>query len=172
MATRSNIYLKLKDESKGQTLKFDINKLPGGNSPQNAHEYPIKDVKIPENANYIGIYHHWDGYPEGVGATLKRDYTDYDKILNLLMMGDMSSINDGVTSYQGWRNEDTPPRFIKSKTLPPRKAVQEEYAYLFKNGEWKKIIEGYCINQRLRPMKKYRKWHKRIREIHWEQLEI
>lgn len=66
------------------------------------------------------------------------------------------------------------PLFIPEKngSLNVLDDLFQEGIYLFKNGEWEKIIEGYCINQRLRPMKKYRKWHKRIREIHWEQLEI
>ena len=117
MSTRSNIYLKLKDESKGQTIKFDFSKLPTAHGEQHAElEFPIKDVTIPKDAEYIGIYHHWDGYITGVGDTLLESYTDYDTILNMLIMGDISSINGGVTSYQGWRNEDCPARFITPKT--------------------------------------------------------
>lgn len=117
MSTRSNIYLKLKDESKGQTIKFDFSKLPREHGEQHAElEFPIKDVTIPQDAEYIGIYHHWDGYITGVGDTLLEGYTDYDTILNLLVMGDISTINGGVTSYQGWRNEDCPAWFISPKT--------------------------------------------------------
>ena len=119
MSTRSNIYLKLKDESKGQTIKFDFSKLPTAHGEQHAKlEFPIKDVTIPKNAEYIGVYHHWDGYITGVGETLLESYTDYDTILNMLIMGDISTINGGVTSYQGWRNEDCPACIItpKSKT--------------------------------------------------------
>lgn len=117
MSTRSNIYLKLKDESKGQTIKFDFSKLPTAHGEQHAElEFSIKDVTIPKDAEYIGIYHHFDGYITGVGRTLLESYTDYDTILNMLIMGDMSSINGGVTSYQGWRNENCPARFITPKT--------------------------------------------------------
>jgi len=117
MSTRSNIYLKLKDESKGQTIKFDFSKLPTAHGEQHAElEFPIKDVTIPQDAEYIGVYHHWDGYITGVGQTLLESYTDYDTILNLLVMGDISTINGGVTSYQGWRNEDCPARIITAKS--------------------------------------------------------
>lgn len=117
MSTRSNIYLKLKDESKGQTIKFDFSKLPTAHGEQHAElEFPIKDVTIPQDAEYIGIYHHWDGYITGVGQTLLESYTDYDTILNLLIMGDISTINGGVTSYQGWRNEVCSTRIITPKT--------------------------------------------------------
>ena len=117
MSTRSNIYLKLRDESKGQTIKFDFSKLPTAHGEHHAKlEFPIKDVTIPQDAEYIGVYHHWDGYITGVGQTLLESYTDYDTILNMLIMGDISSINGGVTSYQGWRNEDCPARIITPKT--------------------------------------------------------
>jgi hypothetical protein len=117
MSTRSNIYLKLKDESKGQTIQFDFSKLPTAHGEQHAElKFPIKDVTIPQDAEYIGVYHHWDGYITGVGQTLLESYTDYDTILNMLIMGDISTINGGVTSYQGWRNEDCPARIITPKT--------------------------------------------------------
>lgn len=117
MSTRSNIYLKLKNESKGQTIQFDFSKLPTAHGEQHAKlEFPIKDVTIPQDAEYIGIYHHWDGYITGVGDTLLESYTDYDTILNMLIMGDISTINGGVISYQGWRNEDCPAYIITPKT--------------------------------------------------------
>ena len=116
MSTRSNIYLKLKDESKGQTIKFDFSKLPTAQGEPHELEFPIKDVTIPQDAEYIGVYHHWDGYITGVGQTLLENYADYDTILNLLIMGDLSTINGGVTSYQGWRNEDCPARIITPKS--------------------------------------------------------
>ena len=117
MSTRSNIYLKLKSETKGKTLKFDFDKLPRGNGEIHGElEFPIKDVTIPQDAEYIGVYHHWDGYITGLGQTLLESYTDYDTILNMLIMGDLSTINGGVASYQGWRNEDCPARIITPKT--------------------------------------------------------
>ena len=117
MSTRSNIYLKLKPETLGTTIKFDATKLP---EPEGDREFPIKDVVVPQDAKYMRIYHHWDGYVTGVGDTLNRYFKDYDTILNLLAMGDMSSINDRITSYQGWRNEDTPPKFLGDTAISQR----------------------------------------------------
>lgn len=37
--------------------------------------------------------------------------------------------------------------------------------YLYKDGNLQKLVEGKCINQRLRPMKNFRKWQNRIREF-------
>lgn len=134
MSTRSNIYLKLKDESKGQTIKFDKAKLP---APLADDNFETPNLTIPQDANFIGVYHHWDGYISGVGKTLFENYKDYETILNLLALGDLSSINGDITAYHAWRNEDTPPTFYTNKTLPAKQAVQEEYAYLFDGKKWK-----------------------------------
>ena len=123
---------------------------------------------MPQNAKYLKIYHHWDGYTSGLGATLNEHYKDYDTILNLLTMGDMSSINDTITSYQGWRNEKTPPHFLgdyatiskwnakkekwekrrekmtdKNGILKADKAICEEYAYLFDGENWLVAFYGW-----------------------------
>ena len=37
-------------------------------------------------------YCHYDGYPEGVGYTLVQNYSDIDKVKELLSFGDMSFI--------------------------------------------------------------------------------
>lgn len=158
MSTRSNIYLRLKEETKGTTIKFDPAKLP---QPEGDRKFPIKDVNVPKDAKFMCIYHHWDGYVTGVGRTLIEHYKDYETILNLLAMGDMSTINETITSYQGWRNEDTPPQFFgdkkkvsrwsttkekwvtrtekmtdKNGNLDSKKAICEEYAYLFDGEKW------------------------------------
>lgn len=128
MATRSTIVLKVRKEDIGKTLKFNSTKLPHGKTYTN--EFPFGEVTI--KGEYMEIYHHWDGYIEGVGHTLLTEFGDYDSVLNLLLMGDMSSINGNeVVSYHGWRNEDVPPRFYDEE---PK--VKEEYKYVFKDGEW------------------------------------
>lgn len=132
MSTRSNIYLRLNQETKGKTIKFNPDLI----EDDYVTNFPIPKVKIPKDVNFIGIYHHYDGYISGVGETLQNEYNDYDKILNLLIMGDMSTINDGVLSYRGWRGENTPPSFYTEKELTVEQALKEEYAYLFDNGKW------------------------------------
>lgn len=134
MSTRSNIYLKLNNESKGQTIKLDKTKLP---SPLVNDVFETPDLTIPQDANFIGVYHHWDGYVTGVGKTLFENYKDYETILNLLVLGDFSTINGDITAYHAWRNENTPPKFYTDKTLSAKKAVREEYAYLFDGKKWK-----------------------------------
>lgn len=64
------------------------------------------------------IYSHWDGYPDGVGRTLEKYYTDPKKIEELLELGDISSLGsyyDEEISKADWNKFDMPDRdvFIK-----------------------------------------------------------
>lgn len=47
-------------------------------------------AKVNDDGSITSIYCHWDGYPEGVGKTLKNHYTDVDKIDQLLALGWLS----------------------------------------------------------------------------------
>jgi hypothetical protein len=44
------------------------------------------------------IYCHWDGYPDGVGATLKEHYTTVEKIDALMALGDISVLGAQIGS--------------------------------------------------------------------------
>lgn len=132
MATRSTIVLKIRKEDIGKTLTFDPSKMKKAFD----NKFPFEPVTI--TGEYMEIYHHWDGYPDGVGETLLTEFNDYDSILNLMLMGDMSSIvGNSVCSYHGWRNEDTPPHFHDSEP-----SCSEEYLYVFKDGHWH-VTEEY-----------------------------
>lgn len=50
---------------------------------------------------YTGIYCHWDGYPDGVGKTLKDHYTDIDKIKQLIDLGAISSLEMNIAPPEG-----------------------------------------------------------------------
>ena len=92
---------------------------------------------------YESIYCHWDGYPEGVGATLKEHYTDQVKIDELIALADLSSLGETTTeehttSYNRWRNEGTTSK--KHKTLEEVKKWAKdqwvEYLYVWNGTEW------------------------------------
>lgn len=42
------------------------------------------------------IYCHWDGYPAGVGATLREHYTTPEKIDALMALGDLSVLGGEI----------------------------------------------------------------------------
>lgn len=55
-----------------------------------------------EKTNKVSyIYSHWDGYPDGVGTTLCRSYTDLTKIKSLINLGDISSLSENVSPPVG-----------------------------------------------------------------------
>ena len=55
----------------------------------------LKDGKI------RAIYSHFDGYPSGVGQTLRDHYTDVKKIEKLLDLGNVSSLEENITKPEG-----------------------------------------------------------------------
>lgn len=44
-------------------------------------------------SGYRAIYCHYDGYPEGVGATLLEHYNDAERARDLVALGDISSLH-------------------------------------------------------------------------------
>jgi hypothetical protein len=50
------------------------------------------------------IYCHWDGYPDGVGATLNVHYTDPIKTAELISLGDLSSLHEEIGTYNDFGN--------------------------------------------------------------------
>lgn len=160
MSTRCNIYLKVSEETKGKTIKFNKNLLP--DNEQHVLNYSIPDMKVPKNAQYLGVYCHHDGYINGVGKELIENYDTEEKILNLLCMGDLSNVCQGVSSYESWRNENNTEAEVIDETcerigyswgdenkceekripaivggkLSAEWALKEEYAYLFDGDNW------------------------------------
>ena len=100
MATRSMIWVKIRPEDFGKTMMADTDKLPMLNFNYPCEEYTIPTPKEDDHGNlWLGIYCHWDGYPDGVGAELKENYSTYEDILNLILLGDCSCIVEDVISY-------------------------------------------------------------------------
>ena len=51
-----------------------------------------------ENGTITSIYCHFDGYPDGVGATLKEHYLSTQKVRMLLNLGDISILGEHVAT--------------------------------------------------------------------------
>ena len=54
-----------------------------------------------KDGKYRCIYTHWDGYPSHNGAILQEDYTDQDKIEELLALGDISILAPSIECPEG-----------------------------------------------------------------------
>jgi hypothetical protein len=99
-----------------------------------------------KNGSILSVYHHWDGYPEWLGRILKTHYNTRAKAAELIDGGDMSS----AWTNAGWNNEtvEQGPLYYSSRgdNCPPRLDADlcefllpdnsEEFAYVFRNGEW------------------------------------
>ena len=96
----------------------------------------------------LSVYHHWDGYPEWLGRILKTHYNGKSLVSELIDGGDMSSCwtderwdDSGVEGvygpqYYSQRGENCPPRLDADlcEYLLPNNS--EEFAYVFRSGEW------------------------------------
>ena len=100
-----------------------------------------------KDGSVLSVYHHWHGYPEWLGRILNTHYNSKELAAELIDGGDMSSCwtddrwdNNGDGSYgpqyYSQRGDDCPPRLdadLCEYLLPDN---SEEYAYIFRNGEW------------------------------------
>ena len=71
-----------------------------------------------------------------MGRILKTHYNSYEKASALIDGGDMSTCwdEDKQPEYYSARGEDCPPRL--DANLEEYLSDGEEYAYIFRNGEW------------------------------------
>jgi hypothetical protein len=100
------------------------------------------------DGSVLSSYHHWDSYPEWLGRILRTHYNSKELAAELIDGGDMSScwtderwnsetkVQEYGPEHYSQRGEDCPPRHdadLCEYLLPDG---SEEYAYLFRNGEW------------------------------------
>ena len=92
----------------------------------------------------LSVYHHWDGYPEWLGVTLREKYTTKEQVAELLDGGDISCIDSDTdwdrkecephVLYYNARGENTEPRLDENEQ--DFFDNNEEYAYIFEDGVW------------------------------------
>ena len=106
----------------------------------------------------MSVYCHWDGYPAFNGRVLRDNYDTVEKVRELIDGGNISALHTNA----GWNNETLPevgPLYYTSRGesiadnepeiskdhgeyLMLSADADEEYSYLFANGEW------MCYNTR------------------------
>lgn len=96
-----------------------------------------------ENGEIEAIYCHWDGYLSNNGRFLVEAYDTVEKINELINLGDISVLKrtvDESIAYHRDRSEnwsDVLPKFFRNvDDYIETFGMDEEYAYIFINGEW------------------------------------
>lgn len=100
---------------------------------------------VNKDGSIRSIYCHWDGYPEGVGSILHKNYQDRDKVEELISLGSISSLGDSIhttISYVknfGEKMKDNAPmehrHFQSFKKY--FQSSDQQWAYLFDpDGKW------------------------------------
>ncbi len=86
------------------------------------------------------VYCHWDGYPEGVGETLKSCYKDAFSVTNLLDRGDLSALDNTPETSTAYADRGEELKIHTFKTVDEwidwANASGCEYSYLFENDAW------------------------------------
>ena len=97
------------------------------------------------DGSILSAYHHWDGYPEWLGVTLKEQYNTKEKIAELIDGGNMSSCwSDNVYDYdkQEFVKRDPQPEYYGGDSEAPKLSKDfvefteisnsgEEFLYVF-----------------------------------------
>jgi len=99
------------------------------------------------DGSILSIYSHWDGYPGFNGVKLVEHFNTKEKVQELVDLGDISCL----WTNAGWNNETLPevgplPYSSRGEDCPPRLDADlceyllpdnsEEYAYVFRAGQW------------------------------------
>jgi hypothetical protein len=89
------------------------------------------------NGKINAIYCHFDGYPDGVGATLKEHYLCRNKLERLLSNGDISGLEETPEKIHGLDDTETRCYNSRSDLLIAANDNYAEFVYLFtEKGEW------------------------------------
>ena len=112
-------------------------------------------ILLPDDS-ILSVYHHYDGYPEWLGVTLKEQYNTYEKASELIDGGNMGCCySDSEYDAETGEHIDVEPRAtyyggkeeapILSKNFDEFTKIDswQEYSYVFVKDRW----EGYAIKQ-------------------------
>ena len=83
-------------------------------------------ILLPDDS-ILSVYHHFDGYPEGLGVKLVEHYNTYEKVTELIDGGNMSSC------YSDNEYDDETQEFVKRDPRPEYYGGDEEAPILSKN---------------------------------------
>ena len=98
-------------------------------------------IGIGQNENKVlGVYCHWDGYPEWQLPLLEKDYNTLDKVKALLELGSLNRLGPQLVAFHRDKGEPYEPAFtIDLNDIP----IFFDYVYIFDtiSEKW-----SYCFN--------------------------
>lgn len=145
MATRGTIVIRIKDEDLGKKVKVNPTYLT--KDEERIKKYETKCFEVELSKKYAEIYQHWDSYPEGLGTSLVKYWDTYDKVLNLILGGDASSVDSDVTGYVAMEDRDEQYKDLQPNFTDECPRVSEEWQYLFdEDGKWY-VRDGYRVKK-------------------------
>ena len=150
MNTRSSILIQIPNSFLNSTAKYNAEMFKNreliGMDRWGEENCEDKAQEILITKSYLGIYCHFDGYPNGVGKELVSSYNDFSSAFNLILGGDCSFILAGeIKRYATRKGENW--KYIQPRQLDEVKTVSSDsqYLYLFENNHWNLITSGYKI---------------------------
>lgn len=98
-----------------------------------------------EDNSILSVYHHWDGYPDALGAKLAKDYDTKEKTAELIDGGDISTCmsrttwkgtptdTEVVLYYSERGDQDVEPTLAETdfEFIQQARNCNGEYAYVF-----------------------------------------
>ena len=155
MSTHCALIVKVNESDLRKTMSSGLNNLPKAKKDSNVKGRFLNDwgdygeasgVNLTEptliDKKYMGIYVHWDGYPDWMLETLYTHWNTYKDALDIVLGGDCSSIDKySIRRYADRSGEEW--EYLKPKQANTIKGVVShidcEYAYLFEDGEWRQV---------------------------------
>jgi len=92
-------------------------------------------IAIQEGDKVKAIYCHWDGYLSGVGTTLIKNYTEPNKVRDLISLGGFSSLEETIeqTAERAYKEEVR--EFEDVQDWLTNFNAGEEFAYLYRENK-------------------------------------
>ena len=112
-------------------------------------------IAIVKPTGIIGVYCHYDGYPQGVGKVLHTHYNSIEKVEELLSYGNISALSEKIgrkhnfdrhlDQHQDWclfYGRDRKEKYQEAKHFGTFEGFEEEYSwsdyyYIFKDNNWR-----------------------------------
>ena len=100
-------------------------------------------IGIRKDVGITYVYCHFDGYLDGVGITLVKNYDTEDKVNDILKNGDMSSLGDSIDTCDFYNEPDSEAftltghgEGLKDEYYKHGQNCWADYVYLFEDGKW------------------------------------